>query len=57
MMQMCFGQVPPAGPPSHQPQSAASDQRSGVFSLREECDAACSDDLGNDSGYTEPPPA
>ena len=32
----------------HQPQSAGSD----LFDVHERCDAACSRDLGNDSGYT-----
>ena len=25
-----------------------------IFNMREKCDAACSRDIGNDSGYTEP---
>ena len=54
---MCLGQVPPTAPPSHQLQSATSDQRSGVFIMRKECDAACSRDLGHDSSFTEPPAA
>ena len=46
-----------SAPPSHQPQSATSDQRSGVFIMRKECDAACGRDLCHDSSYTEPPAA
>ena len=42
---MCFGQVPTTTPPSHQPHFVASDQRSSVFNIRKECDAACSRDF------------
>ena len=49
-MQMCMGQVPPIAPPSHQPQSAPSDQRAGVLNTREECDAAYSRDLKEKRG-------
>ena len=45
-------QVPPTAPPSHKPQFAPCYQRPGVFNMCNECDAACSKDLGHDSGYT-----
>ena len=38
-------------------QSATFDQRSGVFIMHKECDAACSRDLDHDSSYTELPGA
>ena len=50
MLQMFMGMVLPTSSDSHQPQSVGSD----VFSVHEKCDAACSRDFGNDSGYTEP---
>ena len=56
-LQMCLGHVPPTAPHSHQPQSAASDQRSGLFEMHKECDARCSRDSGRDGSYTEPPAA
>ena len=55
MLQVWVGQVPPTASSSHQPQSAASDLRSGVYNMLEECDAACSRDLDHDSSYTESP--
>ena len=50
----CSWEVLPNATTSHQPQSAGSDRRLDVFNMREKCDTACSRDLGNDSGYTEP---
>ena len=40
MLQLCFGQVSPTAPTSHQQQSVASDPRLGVFNMCKECDAA-----------------
>ena len=52
-LQMCMEQVPPIASPFHQPHSAPSDQRSSVLIMLQECDAACSRDLGHEGGYTE----
>ena len=43
--------------PSLQPQPAASNPRLSVFNMHEECDAACSRDLGHDNSCKELPPA
>ena len=48
---MCLGQVSPPVPPSHKLQYAPCDQRLGVLNFCKEYDAACSRDLGPDSGY------
>ena len=49
-LQMFMGKILATYTASRQPQSAGSD----VFNVHEKCDAACSRDLGNDNGYTEP---
>ena len=46
-LQLFMGKVLPLSTTSNQPQSASSD----VFNVHKKCDAACSRDLGNDSGY------
>ena len=52
-LQMFMGKVLPTSTASNQPQSAGSDWRLDVFNVCEKCDASCSRDLGNYSGYTE----
>ena len=54
---MCMGQSPPIASLTYQLSSSPSDQRLGVLIMCEECDAACSRDLGHEGGYTEPSPA
>ena len=43
MLQMSTGKVPQIAFRSHQKPSSASDPRSGVLSMHQECDAACHD--------------
>ena len=49
-LQVCLEQVSPNVTP------AASDLSSGVFNMREKCDAACSSYRGHEGGYTAQSP-